>query len=82
MSPMSTPSRLSGHTLRYEGAAIEPVADATGRPDRLTGDRQGSGLCSCGETSESLPSDAARKRWHADHKQHVRSTAAHVLSAE
>ena len=79
---MSTPSRLSGHTLRHEGAAFEPVLNASGLPDRRAGDRVGSGLCSCGEMSESLPSAAARKRWHREHKDRVRSTAAHVLSAE
>lgn len=47
---------LPGHTLQFEGHA------RYGREGR----------CSCGAKSEALPTAAARKRWHAEHKDALR----------
>jgi hypothetical protein len=52
---------VKGHTLVFEGAAL-------GQSNR-TG--PGIGGCSCGERSETLPTTAERKRWHAAHKKAV-----------
>ena len=32
--------------------------------------------CECGERAPTLPSDAARKRWHREHKEAVRAARA------
>lgn len=59
-------TRLPGHTLRNEGRlAGWPMSAQNG---------VGKTRCSCGEPSPELPSTAARKRWHAEHKQSI-STA-------
>lgn len=49
---------LKGHTLIGEGMVV----------DLYTRLGEGIGGCSCGDRSPSLPSCAARKRWHAEHK--------------
>ncbi len=68
-------NRLSGHTLRQEGRAFAK--------DRITGgwfllmlSSLGVGLCSCGDTSEELDSNAARKAWHRAHKDQIRAKMA------
>ena len=58
------PLLVTGHGLVRGGAPFT----AEGRS--ATG-RTGHGRCSCGETSPVLESNAARKRWHADHKADV-----------
>ena len=56
-------TQIPGHGLRAEG-----------KPGGLySGTRTGPGVCSCGATSEVLESDAARKRWHVQHKADVAS---------
>jgi hypothetical protein len=65
---------LKGHTLILEGAAMGMgISPSTG---------SGVGGCSCGARSPELPSRAARKRWHKDHKAEVRarlaSASAHI----
>jgi hypothetical protein len=76
-------TRLSGHTLRAEG---KPFAWSGGRYVRtniaLGRDiPEGRGLCSCGEASQKVKSDAERKRWHAIHKQAIREQAASPASS-
>lgn len=73
-------TRLSGHTLRSEGAPFRWSADS-GRYVRInalygpaTGD--GFALCSCGTVSQMLHSNAERKRWHGLHKQQIREQTA------
>ncbi len=51
---------VPGHTLYQEGRGFYGPA----------------GRCSCGATSQPLTSDAARKRWHADHKAEMRGPRA------
>lgn len=53
-----TYQRIRGHALRNEGRAFH------------AGDRvfRGRAVCECGTQSEPLESDAARKRWHRQHK--------------
>jgi hypothetical protein len=57
-------NRLAGHELRNEGK----VYDVGGWPVLI-----GSGRCTCGERSPVLPTPAARKRWHREHKDTVRA---------
>lgn len=61
---------VPGHTLRNEGAPH--AVNERGQTVRLTEGRYGRGLCSCGELSDLLDSNAQRKRWHARHKSEVR----------
>lgn len=65
--------RLAGHTLVSEGAPH----DSDGARINIYhpmwqqpagGRRLGCGLCSCGAISAWEQSDAARKRWHQEHK--------------
>lgn len=62
-------TRLAGHILPHEG--------------RLNSGRQaeGAGVCSCGATSEVLPSANARKKWHAEHKDLIRTRGFDHLAA-
>ncbi len=53
-------TRVAGHTLLFEGQAIEE-----GRPRRTT---EGYGECSCGQRSGKLFSNQQRKEWHREHK--------------
>lgn len=65
---MSAASRVTGHTLRSEGAAYRLVDD---RPKRVRpSGTSGSGraLCSCGATSDELATGRARREWHGSHK--------------
>lgn len=77
-----TSARVSGHTLRDEGAVY--TAEGHRRYlQNLTG--YGHGMCSCGALSPVLPSRSARKRWHREHKaevlaQSVATPAGHALA--
>lgn len=51
-------TRLAGHTLPDEGRIYD-------NSYRLT---EGPAVCSCGDRSESLGSDNARRAWHRKHK--------------
>lgn len=51
--------RVQGHSLPNEGCIYSGGFRQRG---------EGSTKCQCGATSPVLPSDAARKRWHANHK--------------
>lgn len=62
-------NRLAGHELRYEGRVFDA---AVGLVNSLVNGR-GATRCSCGEWSPVLPSTAARKRWHREHKDAVRA---------
>jgi hypothetical protein len=53
---------LNGHSLYREG---HPAGFSLG----YTG--IGKGKCSCGALSEDLPSNAARQRWHRQHKEEI-----------
>ncbi|RKR92681.1 hypothetical protein BDK92_7158 [Micromonospora pisi] len=55
-------ARLAGHTLPAEGRIFD-------QGSRI---REGATACSCGEPSPVLPSDNARREWHAEHKTEVR----------
>lgn len=57
-----TSNRLPGHTLRFEGKVY-------GYNHTV---RQGRARCTCGAESLVLDSDAARKRWHREHKDEIR----------
>jgi hypothetical protein len=50
---------------RVKGHAWRPTKGGDGRA-----------LCECGKKSQVLPSTAARKRWHREHKEAVRDIAA------
>lgn len=60
---------VKGHTLRAEGLGYRKpgIDDPWSRGMR--------GSCSCGEYSDPLNSDRARKRWHREHKQAVLAAA-------
>lgn len=54
---------VKGHTLPYEGRVSTFMRMGSG---------PGKGKCSCGaESSETLPTTAARQRWHREHKQAI-----------
>lgn len=64
---------LPGHGLRREGKPVLLAGCcglASGSNDRHPNeyDRIGHGLCDCGATSPCLDSNAARQRWHRQHK--------------
>ena len=72
---------LRGHALQHEGGAME-VWDPRSYSPEINGQKVGptyepigKALCQCGEWSPVLPSTAARKRWHTDHKAAVREQA-------
>lgn len=60
---MKANTRLAGHELRNEGRVYDGI--------HLV--REGASRCSCGEWSPLLPSSAARKRWHREHKDAIRA---------
>lgn len=70
---------MNGHGLAFEGAPFKRVADgASVKAERVgwqgTGG-EGRALCGCGAMSGVLGSGAARKRWHRDHKNQVKTDA-------
>ncbi len=56
---------VAGHALLGEGA---PYSESN---QRDWYGKVGRGRCECGERSGVLPTTAARKRWHAEHKASV-----------
>jgi hypothetical protein len=65
-------TQIPGHGLQFEGEPFDPVP-RDGRWARIYGgSKVGVGVCSCGQTSDVLTSNNARKRWHKDHKAEVR----------
>jgi hypothetical protein len=71
-APQWPTGRVPGHGLRAEGRPCEP--DGYGRGGYvLRRGFLGRALCECGERSPDLDSNAARKRWHVQHKEEVRS---------
>lgn len=77
---------VRGHALQFEGRACFPSAipivtllRTTARVSgsthyRLTHQSEGTAYCECGAVSPTLPSTAARQRWHRDvHKPAVRA---------
>lgn len=58
---------VAGHALLFEGAPF----DRYGRRIWRGTSGPGRGKCSCGETSEDLPSGYARRRWHRGHKAEI-----------
>lgn len=59
-------SRVTGHTLRNEGAPFDSYKVPLRRSGGVSG--RGRALCSCGALSDELVSGAERKQWHRDHK--------------
>ena len=59
----ATCATCTRHSLTSEGAAHNAVGERL-----YQGAREGRALCSCGELSPDLPSTAARRRWHLEHK--------------
>ncbi len=71
---------MSGHGLLDEGAAFgiarqgirwtdRPIAGRHFRRLRAgTVSGEGRGVCACGAFSDYLPTSAARRRWHNEHK--------------
>ncbi len=55
---------VPGHGLRHEGRYWNGHAYVTGG--------MAPGKCSCGDESDPLPTAAARRRWHAEHKAQIR----------
>ena len=67
-------NRLAGHTLLREGAPYTR-AGKNSEWEQVYFSWTGQGVCSCGEYSDVLHSNNARKRWHRDHKDRLRETA-------
>lgn len=67
-------SRLSGHGLRYEGAAYS-------MPRALARDASGPGmaLCECGTYSPLIKNRSQRQQWHKDHKDDIRNGGTGVV---
>jgi hypothetical protein len=61
MNHLVNGGRLAGHGLRHEGRHWVPGVGYTAAGTAP-------GICECGAESEPLPTAAARKRWHRDHK--------------
>ncbi len=57
-------NRLSGHILPNEGRLPRNYDSQNAA--------EGPAVCSCGATSEALPSASARKKWHREHKDEIR----------
>ena len=77
MSPRGK-TTVRGHALQMEGRAMArdllPVSCVVqGRVFGLTGQAIGQAVCQCGAVSPTLPSTAARQRWHREHKADVRA---------
>jgi hypothetical protein len=53
---------IKGHELLFEGRLMNSY---------LPGNGVGKGRCRCGALSPDLPTTAARKRWHREHKQAI-----------
>lgn len=66
-------TNLRGHALRGEG---KPYEQSDEQPWVLAPCGDGRALCECGATSGHLYTNAARKRWHAAHKEQVRAMTA------
>jgi hypothetical protein len=69
---------VRGHALQFEGQALVPYDDPEPPPwapvYRLTHRSEGVAYCECGAVSPTLPSTAARQRWHREvHKPEVRA---------
>lgn len=62
---------LRGHALRGEGKAHGPSDEGSGYIRYLG--HIGRALCECGAVSNVEWTDAARKRWHARHKDEMRA---------
>jgi hypothetical protein len=62
------PNRLAGHYMLREGRLNYGMDGWPNGP--------GSVPCACGEKSPVLPTTAARKRWHGEHKDAVRARQA------
>lgn len=66
---MKRSTRLAGHGLPHEGRVWDGLT-------RQFGNYAGETHCSCGLVSPFLPTTAARKRWHGEHKDAIRATTA------
>ena len=67
-------TNIPGHALRGEGKPYtRRNSDAPWEHIGNVHNRwHGVALCECGAVSGALDSDAARKRWHAGHKDEIR----------
>lgn len=68
------PPKSSAWTTRLPGHSL-PLKGRVQLAGRLIGDGNGEGsaACSCGAYSPLLPSSRARRKWHRDHKNDIRS---------
>lgn len=71
-------TRIKGHHLLREGAPHDDNGEVLSNwsfaypyPRKVAG--EGRGLCACGAMSVALPTAAARRRWHQQHKRDVRN---------
>jgi hypothetical protein len=74
---VDTSTRLPGHGLLSEGWPCEwrqgDEEDAPTWHRSARHDWRGHGVCSCGAHSGVLETNNARKRWHREHKDEIRS---------
>lgn len=68
-------TRVVGHGLRNEGAAYDDNGYPLDSGGYVVRTGPGRAKCECGELSEVLPSGAARRAWHAGHKDEVKGSA-------
>ena len=62
---MSRSTRVAGHGMPHEGRGLRWSAQF----ESIVYDPDSTRTrCECGEWSPELPTDAARRRWHATHK--------------
>lgn len=82
-------TRIAGHGLQMEGRALRKAGQwdsasviVQGTPYCRADGPAGIAVCQCGEVSGALLSDAARKRWHAEHKRIEEEQVRRSLAAD
>lgn len=73
MSRPATSQRVKGHTLEHEGWPHSTDGQRFWGSELAAG--WGCGMCSCGALSNQVQGNAARKRWHREHKAEVLAAA-------
>lgn len=69
-------TQLRGHGLLCEGRPFAVWVTGAEVPTFLGPSGDGVGLCSCGAHSDVVPTNAARRRWHNEHKDAIRAEQA------
>lgn len=71
MSVGHTYAQVPGHGLAREGYPHDENGNVLSLGGIVRTSGPGRAKCACGQVSPDLPSTAARKRWHREHKEQV-----------